>query len=79
MSSSTTTRIGEFAGRIADLESRVWQKTNNWIETSHELSLNDLRDTSATWRSWAWTTTTGTLRKAKRVITREDAGPALPR
>jgi hypothetical protein len=77
--STTKQRLGDIAGRIADLESRAWQKTNNWIETSHEFNMNDLSETSATWRSWAWRTTTGALSKAKRVISREDAGPALPR
>ena len=79
MSTNATSRVGEFAGRIAEYESRLWQKTHNWIENSHELSMSDLSATGATWRSWAWTTTTGALDKAKRVISREESGPSLPR
>jgi hypothetical protein len=65
--------VGVVGDKLANLEQRAWEKANSLMEDSGEDASGE------TWGTWAWSRTSGALGKVRRVISREDAGPALPR
>jgi len=67
---------------IAALEKRVWDRAQGLIDeaNAHDGGHHSISEQSGdeTWRSWAWSTTTGAVERARSIVRRGN-GPMLPR